>query len=85
LIGKKNETSAEDFLQLEVLKHSSTLAHPIRPADVIALLKIKKRDAQKLLHSMVQKQMLLPAGNGTRRIRSYKINPEQQASLFASL
>ncbi|WP_169083305.1 DNA-binding response regulator [Paenibacillus sp. PL91] len=84
LIGKKNESSAENFLQLEVLKYSSRLEHPIRPADVIALLKIKKRDAQKLLQSMVQKQML-PAGNGTKRIRCYKINPEQQTSLSASL
>lgn len=42
LIGKKNESSAENFLQLEVLKYSSRLEHPIRPAGVIALLKSKK-------------------------------------------
>jgi hypothetical protein len=85
LIGKKKESSAEDFLHLEILKYSSRLGYPIRPSDVIALLKVKKRDAQKLLHNMVKKQMLLPAGNGTKRIRCYKINLEQQAAIFASM
>ncbi|WP_053375504.1 hypothetical protein [Paenibacillus sp. FJAT-27812] len=85
LIGKKHESGAEEFLQLEILKYSACLDYPIRPSDVIALLKVKKRDAQKLLHSMVQKQMLLPAGNGTKRIRCYKINPERQAAFLESM
>lgn len=77
LHGKKKESSAEEFLQLEILKHASLLKYHIRPSDVIGLLKIKKREAQKLLHSMVSKQMLLPAGNGTIRIRCYKINRDK--------
>ncbi|OMF22770.1 hypothetical protein BK133_25615 [Paenibacillus sp. FSL H8-0548] len=82
LLGRKKVSSAEIFLQREVLKHASSLQYHIRPSDVIDLLKIKKRDAQKLLHSMVTKQLLLPAGKGTQRIRCYKINPEQPSSLF---
>lgn len=86
LIGNKKDTSADAFLELEVLRYASQLQHPIRPTDVIDLLKIKKREAQKLLHRMVLNQALLPAGNGTQRIRCYKVNQEQlHTLLFTSL
>lgn len=83
LLGRKKESSAEIFLQLEVLKYAARLQQPLKPQDVINLLKIKKRDAAKLLHSMVSKQLLLPAGKGTQRIRCYKINPEQPSALLS--
>ncbi|MDQ8738928.1 DNA-binding response regulator [Paenibacillus sp. LHD-38] len=78
LIGRKEEVSAEIFLQQEILKYAVESHAQIRPSDVIQLLRIKKRDAQRLLHGMVMRQLLLPAGKGTKRIRSYKINPEHQ-------
>lgn len=81
-IGRKEETSAEIFLQQEILKYASESRVHVRPSDVIHLLKIKKRDAQKLLHGMVTRQLLLPAGNGTKRIRCYKINPEHISGFF---
>lgn len=77
LIGSKKETSAEQFLQMEVLKYASRLTRHIRPSDVIDLLQIKKREAHRLLHSMALNQTLLPAGNGTKRIKCYKINRER--------
>ncbi|WP_246096179.1 DNA-binding response regulator [Paenibacillus sinopodophylli] len=77
LIGRKQETSAERFLQLEVIRYAIHSQLHIRPSDVIRLLKIDKRNAQKLLHSMVNKQLLLPAGKGTQRVRCYKLNPQQ--------
>lgn len=85
LLGRRSESSAEIFLQLEVLRHASRLEHHLRPSDVMELLKIKKRDALKLLQSMTAKQQLLLAGKGTTRIRCYKINPEKQGANFTSL
>ncbi|WP_063847676.1 hypothetical protein [Bacillus sp. FJAT-28004] len=85
LVGRNNDTSAETFLHKEVLRFATHLQHPIRPSDVIDLLKIKKRDAQKLLHNMVLKQILLPAGRGTKRICCYKVNQEKlHNTLFSS-
>jgi hypothetical protein len=76
--------SASDILETEVLRLAQRINRNLRPRDVCELFQIHKDRAIRMLHSMTQKQILLPAGNGKERIHSYKVNParSEERSLF---
>lgn len=86
LAGRKKNTSAQSFLEIEVIQLANYLQQPLRPSDVIELLKFSKRQTHNLLQRLLHQQMLIPAGNGTKRIRCYNVNKEYlHTSLFANL
>ncbi|MBW7474589.1 endonuclease domain-containing protein [Paenibacillus oenotherae] len=67
---------AADIIETEVLRLAIRLERYLRPSDVCQLLQIRHDKARSILHSMVKKQTLLPAGKGTQRIRCFKVNRE---------
>lgn len=67
-------SSVSDILESEVIRLALRLERPLRPRDVSDLLHVHKDRALRILHSMVKKQTLLPAGKGEQRVRCYKVN-----------
>ncbi|SEP11294.1 endonuclease domain-containing protein [Paenibacillus sp. OV219] len=75
--GNRSSTSSVDELvEAEIFRHALRLDRPIRPRDVMELLQLVKRDAYEVLHQMVHKKKLLPAGKGSKKIRCYTVNCE---------
>ena len=64
-----------DVVEKEILRYSLSLGRELQPRDVRNLLKVSDEKAYSLLRSMMNKGLLLPHGKGTRRIRSYQVNP----------
>jgi very-short-patch-repair endonuclease len=73
LVSRQN--GRRELLETEVVRLALRLNRNLRPKDVCELLQIHKDTAQSILHNLHQKQALIPAGKGTRRINCYKINP----------
>jgi hypothetical protein len=44
------------------------------PQDVYHLLNVEKQKARKLLHSLLERGPLKPAGNGLHRVYCYRLN-----------
>ncbi|MCD9020396.1 DNA-binding response regulator [Cohnella silvisoli] len=52
------------------------LVKPMRPKDVAELLQVEGQKARKLLHGLIDKEYLLPAGKGTHRINAFLLSPK---------
>ncbi|MDR6551069.1 DNA-binding response regulator [Paenibacillus qinlingensis] len=58
--------------QREILRFATQIQRPFMPQEVCELLAIKGQHARKLLHELVQSELLLPA-SGSNRIRTYRL------------
>lgn len=76
-VNSQTDSSSADIIEAEVLRLALRLDRFLRPDDVCNLLQIRRDKARSVLHSMVKKQTLLPAGQGVRRIRCFKVNRER--------
>lgn len=70
-------SGSADIIEAEVLRLALRLDRSLRPEDVCSLLQVRHDKARSILHNMVKKQSLLPAGKGVRRIRCFKVNRER--------
>lgn len=75
------QTNSLTFMEKEIIRLANTLERPIKPLDVQNLLHFGQGKAQRILKDMSAKEFLMPAGQGTSRIRSYSLN---QAKITAS-
>lgn len=62
-------------VEKELLRLVKERNAPLTPSDAMARLSICDRSARTLLHGLVEKKILLPAGGGSMRIRAYKLDP----------
>jgi hypothetical protein len=75
--GIPSRSSSSDIIETEVLRLALRMDRFLRPGDICDLLQVQKDKARDILHSLLRKQYLLPAGRGVQRIRCYKVNREQ--------
>jgi hypothetical protein len=80
LIGKLSGTQIIPYEQItieekELISLSLRLDRNMTPKDVCAFLKIKQEKARKLLHNLLEKDLLVPAGKGEKRINCYRPHP----------
>lgn len=61
--------------QREILRFATQTQRPFMPEEVCELLDIKGQHARKLLHELVQSELLFPA-SGSNRIRTYRLGPK---------
>ncbi|RKP47956.1 DNA-binding response regulator [Cohnella endophytica] len=70
--GAKARLSSEEK---EIVRHALRVRQPMHPKDVSQLLHVEAQKARKLLHGLVKKEVLMPAGSGMRRINTYRLTP----------
>jgi hypothetical protein len=80
LIGKLSGTQIIPHHQIsieekEILSFSLRLDRKTTPKDVCNLLNIKQEKARKLLHNLLEKELLVSGGNGEKRINCYLPHP----------
>ncbi|WP_248924504.1 endonuclease domain-containing protein [Paenibacillus hamazuiensis] len=76
-LGADRFATESNIIEAEVLRLALRLDRFLRPRDVCELLQIKKDKAHRILHSMLRKKSLLPAGEGELKIRCYKVNRDR--------
>jgi predicted DNA-binding protein (UPF0251 family) len=59
----------------EIIRLAKQKEKPITPSEVSIQLGVCRRTAQKLLHQLLTKQLFTAAGDGSKRIRSYRLRP----------
>lgn len=67
-----NESSQLSWLEAEVVRYARRMLRPITPLEVATHLKICDRHSRRLLHNLVEKQILIIA-NGKERGRTYRL------------
>ncbi|QGQ97963.1 DNA-binding response regulator [Paenibacillus psychroresistens] len=77
LIGKLSGTQIIQHDQIsieekEILSFCLRLNRSITPSDVCLLLSIENQTARKILHRLVEKSLLIPGGEGTKRIKCFR-------------
>ncbi|AZN43762.1 DNA-binding response regulator [Paenibacillus albus] len=76
--GTRSSTSGvDDLIEAEILRHALRLDRPLRPCDVMELLNLSRIKAYRVLHHLLQKKVLLPAGKGTQTIRGFLVNQQE--------
>jgi len=60
-------------MKREILRYAACSADPVRPAEIVKLLGVGDKYARKLLRELTVDGYLEPV-NGSRRIRSYRLN-----------
>ncbi|WP_307469492.1 DNA-binding response regulator [Paenibacillus harenae] len=73
--GSSELLDGVNIFEAEVIRLGFRRQRNIRVADVCAKLEMNKRSSRKLLHNMLDEQLLVHSGVGQVRIRSYKVNP----------
>jgi hypothetical protein len=78
LIGKLSGTQIIPHNQIttkekDILSLCLRLNRSITPADVCSLLSIENQTARKTLHRLVEKALLIPGGDGKKRIKCYRL------------
>jgi very-short-patch-repair endonuclease len=80
LIGKLSGTQIIPHGQIsveekEILTLCFRLNRNIVPADICKLLNIENQTARKMLHKLVEKNLVIPGGQGNKRIKCYRCAP----------
>jgi hypothetical protein len=80
LIGKLSGTQIIPHNQIttkekEILSLGLRLNRNMTPADVCSLLNIENQTARKTLHKLIEKSLLIPGGDGNKRIKCYRCAP----------
>lgn len=75
--GKLGSFTSEEK---EILRFATQTDRSFTPIDICLLLQVEKQKARKLLHGLMGRNILSPAGQGRKRIRFYRLsiplNPE---------
>jgi hypothetical protein len=58
----------------EILSLCLRLKRCITPSDVCSLLNIENQTSRKALHQLVEKSLLIPGGQGSKRIKCYRLS-----------
>lgn len=72
--GSFAQDTSLTYIEKEILLFANSTNRPIKPIDVQKLFQFGQGKAQRILKEMLAKAILVPAGHGTSRIRSYSLN-----------
>ena len=73
LFGNSDIYAELPVMKREILRYAACSPNPVRPAEVMNLLGVANKYARKLLRELIVDGYLEPV-NGSRRIRSYRLN-----------
>ncbi|MEW9701517.1 DNA-binding response regulator [Paenibacillus sp. SI8] len=69
------------FIEKEICRFALVSNRFIKPNDICDLLRIGHKKSRRILHEMTEKSLLLPAGEGQQRIKSYRLHPSTISTL----
>lgn len=62
-------------VEREICRFAFTAGKTISPRDICDLLQFEAKKSRRILHEMLAKQLLVPAGDGQQRIKCYGLHP----------
>lgn len=75
-LGEADRAAQLTVEEKEIVRLAVSTTKPITPSDVSERLGVCRRTAQKLMYQLVDKQVFSKS-SGSKRIRSYQLNPNR--------
>jgi hypothetical protein len=74
-LGGQGQPSELSLIEREICRFALSNAKAISPRDVCDLFRFEVKKSRRILHKMKDKQLLVPAGEGQKRIKCYLLLP----------